>query len=206
MALLDFTDQLDVARLREALAGSLIGKEIIVLEQTTSTNDVVFDKAAAGAGEGLVIFAEQQTAGRGQRSNRWHSAGGKGLWFSILLRPRLEVAQSGRLTDWAAHTLSRVFKQQLGLATTVKTPNDIYLENRKMAGILVEMRAQTGAPHLAIVGIGINVNQALDDFPVELRGRATSLAIALGRKIDRGSFASELLRILDRNYAQQFAQ
>ncbi|MGH7982715.1 MAG: biotin--[acetyl-CoA-carboxylase] ligase, partial [Candidatus Udaeobacter sp.] len=87
----------------------------------------------------------------------------------------------------------------------IKLPNDIQVHGRKVAGVLVEMRAQEKAPHLAIVGIGINVNQSLQDFPRELQSRAISLAMALQQPVDRQKFAVALLRNLDRTYQARFA-
>ena len=155
--------------------------------------------------EGLVLFAEHQTAGRGQRGNRWESTAGKGLWFSILLRPEIQLSDSGRLTIWAIEAISDVIRSELGLEPAIKLPNDIQLDGQKVAGVLVEMRAQNNAPHLAVIGIGINVNQCRDDFPVELQDRAISLAMALGRQVDRQNFAVALLRNLDLTYREKFA-
>ena len=157
------------------------------------------------ADEGLVLFAEHQTAGRGQRGNRWESTAGKGLWFSILLRPEIQLSDSGRLTIWAIETISDVIRIEFGLEPAIKLPNDVQLDGHKVAGVLVEMRAQNNAPHLAVVGIGINVNQCRDDFPAELQDRAISLAMALGRQVDRQNFAVALLRNLDLTYREKFA-
>ncbi|PYI58212.1 MAG: biotin--[acetyl-CoA-carboxylase] ligase [Verrucomicrobia bacterium] len=159
----------------------------------------------SGTDEGLVLFAEHQTAGRGQRGNRWESAAGKGLWFSILLRPKISVSDSGCLTIWAIETISDVIRMEFSLKPTIKLPNDIRIQGRKVAGVLTEMRAQENAPHLAIVGIGINVNQSSDDFPVDLQGRAISLAMALDQRVDRQKFAVALLRNLDRTYRVRLA-
>ena len=93
---------------------------------------------------------------------------------------------------------------EFGLEPAIKLPNDIQLNGQKVAGVLVEMRAQNNAPHLAVVGIGINVNQSRDDFPAELQDRAISLAMALGRQVDRQKFAVALLRHLDRTYRERF--
>src|SRR6266550_8148887 len=95
-------DRLSAAKLRAGLGHRTIGREIIVLDETTSTNDVVLQMANGGAPEGLVVFAEHQTAGRGQRGNVWESAAGKGLWFSVLLRPQIPLTDSIQLTSWAA--------------------------------------------------------------------------------------------------------
>ena len=190
--------------MQAALGSAVIGREIIVLDQTGSTNDAILQIATPDSKEGLVLFAEHQTAGRGQRGNRWESAAGKGLWFSILLRPGIEINRSPLLTAWAAETISGAIENELSLKTTIKLPNDIQIDCRKVAGVLVEMRAHEKARHSAIVGIGINVNQTLEDFPKELRTRAISLAIALGRQVDRQTFAIALLRSLDRSYRERF--
>ena len=200
----EMLDRLVADEMRAALGSVLIGREIIVLDQTGSTNDAIVQIATPNSGEGLVLFAEHQTAGRGQRGNRWESAAGKGLWFSILLRPRIEINRSPLLTAWAAETMSGAIENEFSLRTTIKLPNDVQIDGRKVAGVLVEMRAQEKAPYSAIVGIGINMNQALEDFPKELQSRANSLAIALGRQVDRQNFAIALLRDLDRSYRERF--
>jgi len=201
----EMLDRLVADEVRAALGSVLIGREIIVLDQTGSTNDAILQIATPDSKEGLVLFAEHQTAGRGQRGNRWESAAGKGLWFSILLRPGIEINRSPLLTAWAAETISGAIENELSLKTTIKLPNDIQIDRRKVAGVLVEMRAHEKARHSAIVGIGINVNQTLEDFPKELRTRAISLAIALGQQVDRQTFAIALLRSLDRSYRERFS-
>jgi BirA family transcriptional regulator, biotin operon repressor / biotin---[acetyl-CoA-carboxylase] ligase len=222
MSTVEKLDRLIADQLQAALPSAVIGRKIIVLEQTGSTNDAILQVASpqgaavsslpavasakAGppslVGEGLVLFAEHQTAGRGQRGNRWESAAGKGLWFSILLRPQIQINESWRLTVWAIEAISDVIRAEFALDSTIKMPNDVQLHGRKVAGVLVEMRAQQKAPHLAIVGIGVNANQS--DFPNELQDRATSLAMALGRWINRQEFAVVLLRHLDRTYRERF--
>jgi BirA family transcriptional regulator, biotin operon repressor / biotin---[acetyl-CoA-carboxylase] ligase len=192
-------------QLQAALCSAAIGREIIVLRQTGSTNDAILEIAKANPMEGVVVFAEHQTAGRGQRGNRWESAAGKGLWFSILLRPRIKLADSPRLTAWAAEAVSGAIQDEFSLKPTIKLPNDVQIDGRKVAGVLIEMRAQKKAAHLAIAGIGINVNQSREDFPRELQSRAISLAMALGRQVDRQSFAVALLRNLERTYRGRFA-
>ena len=201
----EMLERLAADEMQAALGSAVIGREIIVLDQTGSTNDAILQIATPDSKEGLVLFAEHQTAGRGQRGNRWESAAGKGLWFSILLRPGIEINRSPLLTAWAAETISGAIENELSLKTTIKLPNDIQIDRRKVAGVLVEMRAHEKARHSAIAGIGINVNQTLEDFPKELQWRAISLAIALGRQVDRQNFAIALLRDLDRSYRERFS-
>jgi len=200
----EMLDRLSADELRAQLPGAVIGKEIIALEQTSSTNDAILELVTTNPKEGLVLFAEHQTAGRGQRGNRWESAAGKGLWFSIFLRPQIQINDSGQLTIWAIEAISDVIRAEFSIEPAIKLPNDIQIYGRKVAGVLVEMRAQEKAQHLAIVGIGINVNQSLQDFPPELRDRAISLAIALGRQVARQKFAVALLRTLDLTYRDRF--
>jgi BirA family biotin operon repressor/biotin-[acetyl-CoA-carboxylase] ligase len=195
---------LDAQFLRDALGNCIIGREIVVLKETTSTNDAVLQRSTSGVPEGLVVFAERQTAGRGQRDNRWESAAHKGLWFSILLRPKIDIAESARLSTWAVAAVAETICSELALAAVVKAPNDVYLDDRKVAGVLVEMRAQKNAPHLAIVGIGINVNHRPEDFSEELRTRAISLSMVLDRQVDRASLAVALLHNLNRTYRATF--
>jgi BirA family biotin operon repressor/biotin-[acetyl-CoA-carboxylase] ligase len=208
-------DSLIADQLKAELTGAnVIGREIIVLKQTGSTNDAILQLASTqGAevssppsleNEGLVLFTEHQTIGRGQRGNRWESTTGKGLWFSILLRPEIELRYSARLTIWAVEAISDTIRAEFGMEPLIKLPNDVQLCGRKVAGVLVEMRAQKNAPHLAVVGVGINVSQRRHDFPEELRDRAISLAMALDRQVNRQKFAVAVLRHLDLTYREKF--
>ena len=111
---------------------------------------------------------------------------------------------SAQLTAWAAEAISSAIQNEFPLTPKIKPPNDVQIDEHKVAGVLVEMRAQKNAPHLAIVGIGVNVNQSREDFPKELQRRAISLAMALGKQVDRQKFAIALLRKLDRSYRELF--
>jgi BirA family transcriptional regulator, biotin operon repressor / biotin---[acetyl-CoA-carboxylase] ligase len=192
---------LDLPLLQDALTGQLIGSRIEVLPRASSTNDEVLQRARLGAAEGLVIFAEEQTAGRGQHGKKWEAPAGKALLFSILVKPHLALSESARLTQWAADAVAASIQQLFSLDACIKPPNDIYLEDRKVAGVLAEMRAQQQGPHIVVVGIGVNVNQAPGDFSIEIRNNATSLAIATGKSVNRQSVAIALLRELERTYA-----
>src|SRR5216684_423197 len=172
-------DALSADRIRAQLKPAVIGRDIIVLTETTSTNDSVLERTSPSTREGLVVFAERQTAGRGQRNNSWESAAGKGLWFSILLRPKIDIGASAQLAEWAASTVADTISTEFARQATVKLPNDVVMAGKKIAGVLVEMRAQKNAPHIAIIGIGLNVNHQPEDFSEELRPRAISLAMAL---------------------------
>jgi BirA family transcriptional regulator, biotin operon repressor / biotin---[acetyl-CoA-carboxylase] ligase len=199
-------DALSADKLRSHLDCAIIGRDIVVLDETTSTNDSVLERAAPTTPEGLVVFAERQTAGRGQRSNSWESAAGKGIWFSILLRPKIDIGESSQLAEWAARTVADTISKEFALQATVKLPNDVVVAGKKMAGVLIEMRAQKSAPHIAIAGIGVNVNHSVEDFSEELRASAISISMALDREVDRHRFAAALLQNLDRSYRDAFAR
>jgi BirA family biotin operon repressor/biotin-[acetyl-CoA-carboxylase] ligase len=191
-------DRLVAAELSEALGESIVGCRIIVLESTGSTNEFLRRMLSPGLPEGFVVFAEHQSAGRGQRGNDWASAPHLGLWFSVLLRPKIPLAASAFLTSWAAEAIRNTVRSETGLEAAIKPPNDVFVGDRKVAGVLVETKAGPGPAFEAIIGIGVNINQTLDDFPVELRTRASSLAMALGQQIGRTDFAIALLLELER--------
>jgi BirA family biotin operon repressor/biotin-[acetyl-CoA-carboxylase] ligase len=185
--------------LREAMRGYVIGREIYVLETTGSTNDALLHRARPDTLSGLTVFAETQTAGRGQRGNVWESVPRKGLLFSALLRPQITLAESAELTTWAATSVCEILGES-GLDATLKAPNDVVVGGKKIAGVLVEMRAQPKAPHTAVLGIGVNVNQSREDFSSAIRDLATSPTIILGRQLDRTELAISLLRRLNNSY------
>jgi len=194
----ELSDRLIAAELRAGLEGLRIGNEIVVLEEARSTNDLAWAAAERGAPEGFAVFAERQTAGRGQYGRRWESAPYQGLWLSVLLRPALTLRESPQLTSLLAKVVAETIAQETGCAATIKPPNDIYIGGRKVAGILVEGRTDNDGSYVAVAGIGINVNQAAGDFPEELQSTACSLAMATGHTIDRNKLAIALLRALEK--------
>lgn len=192
------SDRLIAAELSAAINGCRIGNEIVVVEETDSTNDLVGEAVERGVQEGFVVFAERQKKGRGQYGRRWESAPCLGLWFSVLLRPTLSLAESPKLTVLLAEAVAAAIAEETRCVPTIKWPNDIYIAGRKVAGVLVEGRTVTDGSYVAVAGIGINVNQTIADFPEELRGTAGSLAMATGKKISRAKLAVALLRALDK--------
>ena len=188
--------------IQHRLGGAVIGRQVLVYEQTASTNDLAEKLALGGAAGGVVVFAESQTRGRGRMGRSWASPRGKGLWFSVLLRPKLPMSAAGRLTSAASVAIARAIREQTGLEAEIKWPNDIFINGRKCAGILAELRSELDAIKFVILGIGLDVNCDAGDFPPETRGIATSLKMELAKQerasILRGDFAVALLRELDR--------
>lgn len=139
-----------------------------------STNHVALEHAGAGAPEGLVVVADVQEAGRGQRGNTWSSPAG-GLWFSLVLRPQLASAEVAELMPRAGEVVAAALRDELGVPATVKHPNDVLVEGRKLVGILAEAATRAGEDHPehVVLGIGLNVT---NELPPELAATATRLA------------------------------
>lgn len=167
-----------------------------------STNEQAREIALAGGAEGVVVTAESQTSGRGRMDHSWHSAKGRGLWLSALLRPAVGMRRLPQLTLVAAVAVAEAIEAQTGLVAGIKWPNDILLGGRKVCGILCEIAdsGQEGQTPAAIIGIGLNVNQHIEEFPPELRSIAVSLRVAANRILDRQRLMDELLTRLERNY------
>jgi BirA family biotin operon repressor/biotin-[acetyl-CoA-carboxylase] ligase len=182
-----------------AEAGCRVDWRVSVFRETESTNDIVLRAAEGGEPEGFAVFAETQTKGRGQFGRRWSSAFGLGLWFSILLRPRWPVAELAQVTPLVAVAVARALAEASGLETRIKPPNDIFCGGKKLAGILSEARTG-GSEVFVVVGIGINVNHAPGDFPLELQTSAISLARETGRVWTREPVAAAVLRALGESY------
>jgi BirA family biotin operon repressor/biotin-[acetyl-CoA-carboxylase] ligase len=178
----------------------IIGRDIRVFEETTSTNDVVEKLARDGVKEGVVVFAESQTRGRGRLGRKWISPPRRGLWFSVLLRPQIRPAAVTQLTIGAATALFRAIHSQTGLKPEIKWPNDILIRGKKVAGILTELSAELDKVKYLILGMGIDVNLGAGEFPADLRKIATSLKIESGVQQNRASLAVKILQELDRDY------
>src|SRR5208283_4121751 len=155
----------------------IIGRDIQFFEQTTSTNDVIEKLARDGVKEGVVVFAESQTRGRGRLGRKWISPAHKGLWFSILLRPELRPQETTQLTVASATALRRAIQSETGLKPEIKWPNDILVGGKKVAGILTELSAELDRVHHITLGIGVDVNVTAAELPAEIRPIATSLMV-----------------------------
>jgi BirA family biotin operon repressor/biotin-[acetyl-CoA-carboxylase] ligase len=193
-----FADDL-LARLGKT---KVIGRDIRVFEQTTSTNDVIEKLARDGVKEGVVVFAESQTKGRGRLGRKWISPSHKGLWFSILLRPDLRPQETTQLTVASATALRRAIQSETGLKPEIKWPNDILIGGKKVAGILTELSAELDKVRYVILGIGIGVNLDTNEFPADLKKIATSLKIESGEIVSRAELATAILQELDKDYSR----
>jgi len=187
-------DRLDPDKISAHLKTERIGRKVVVYDRTSSTNDVAAEYARNPDNDGLVVFAEQQTAGRGRTGATWHSNHGDSLLFSVVLT---ECKLTNELLSLACAVAVADALGQIGDSPTrIKWPNDIILNGRKIGGILVESR-RNGTAKACLIGIGINCHQAKDAFPADIRDSATSLDLASGTRCDRITLARRVLTSLD---------
>ncbi|MCX7747352.1 MAG: biotin--[acetyl-CoA-carboxylase] ligase [Clostridia bacterium] len=179
--LISAPDVLSTHEIGHNLETKVIGRNIEYFNSIDSTNNYAKKIANEGCAEGTVIVAENQTAGRGRLGRAWNSPDKKGIWMSVVLHPAILPGDVGVITLAAAVAVVDALKRAAGIKAGIKWPNDIILDGKKVCGILTEMNAEMERINFVVIGIGLNVNQAEDDFPEELRDRAVSLKSFSGR-------------------------
>jgi BirA family biotin operon repressor/biotin-[acetyl-CoA-carboxylase] ligase len=180
------------ARLRTRWAG----RPLEIVEQCNSTNDLVAAQARVGAPAGLCVIADRQTRGRGRHGRAWFSPSGANLYLSLLARPALPARDSPPLA-LAVGVAAREALAPFGLPIDLKWPNDLLVRGRKLGGVLIETSIEGERVGHVVIGVGINVNLAVAEFPEELRPSATSVAIETGRRQLREPIAAALLERLE---------
>jgi BirA family biotin operon repressor/biotin-[acetyl-CoA-carboxylase] ligase len=169
------------------------GSEVLSFQSLDSTSRYLWQQALDGAPHGLVVVADQQLSGRGRRGREWHSPAGLNLYFSVLLRPCLQFEQVPQLSLVTAAALWETLADECS-GLQIKWPNDLLCQSRKLAGILSEMKPGAETPEFIIVGVGLNVNALLSDFPTELQDLVTSLSCECGRNFDLSELLDRILR------------
>lgn len=172
-----------------------IGKNYIFFRSVNSTNIYAKEKDLP---DGTVVFAENQTSGRGRKGRRWISTEGKGLYFSVVLRRNISP------TDLLVYSLvfplsvKKVLQKKTGLPVKIKWPNDLYINNRKISGFLIETEIEGNCVTKLIAGIGINLNQTEEDLSI-LKDTATSVRLEFGKEIERKEIFSHILSEMEKN-------
>jgi BirA family biotin operon repressor/biotin-[acetyl-CoA-carboxylase] ligase len=192
----------DVAFARPRLG--CFGSRILYLPSTGSTNDVALNLAGSGDDEGVVVVADEQTAGRGRRGHDWFSPAGSGLYVSVVVAParsRVDPMRAVSLLTLATGVaLTEGLEAGSGLRATLKWPNDVFIGRRKLAGILAEASGSRPVGEVVVIGYGINVRSTA--YPREIADRTTSLEAELGRHVDRNQIFVETLVALGRRYQE----
>jgi BirA family biotin operon repressor/biotin-[acetyl-CoA-carboxylase] ligase len=197
--MLDETDKLNPAEIKLGLKTRIIGNEIVYFDKTESTNKAAKELAKKGAEEGIIVIAGEQTKGRGRLDRKWLSAPDKNILMSLLLRPELPPSKAFLLTMMTSIAIVKAIKKETGLNTLIKWPNDIYYNNKKLAGILTELNSDRKGIKYTIIGIGLNVNLDPDNY-IEIREIATSLYKETGKIIFRNNLLRRILIEIEKEY------
>ena len=192
----DLSPDLTIGQIKDSLTGRF-GEPVRFFDVIGSTNGEGLDWALSGCPEGSIVVTDHQTSGRGRWGRSWFSQPGKLLQFSLILRPNLPPGRAGILTTALGVACTRAVRSLTDLPVQIKWPNDVVMQGRKLAGMLVETTTVVGSSiDAAVCGLGINVHLVKEEIPLELRDRASSLAIELdGRPVPRRSVL--LARIID---------
>lgn len=190
-----------MSSLRRALAALPPGRfttHVHHFERVDSTNQIARRLGREGAPDATVVVADEQTAGRGRRQRRWISPPGAGLYVSILLRPRSAPPEAGAAVQLIAGVaVAELLEALLPTAPVLRWPNDCYVGERKIAGVLVEAETSGEGFDFLVCGIGINVNQTAEDFPDDLRQSATSVRLQVGHETRMFALLGDLLHSFD---------
>jgi BirA family transcriptional regulator, biotin operon repressor / biotin---[acetyl-CoA-carboxylase] ligase len=191
---------INLSEIRTLLERALIGHRIDYLEEVGSTNVYAADLAKKGAPEGTVVIADSQAAGRGRLNREWQSPPGRNLYATIIVRPRIALAESPRLTLAAGIAVAETVLDYCPHGVHLKWPNDVQIRGKKVCGILTEMQGGGGQPDFIVVGIGVNINVKRREFHEDIRDIATSVCDEVGSDIDRTDFIVRLLGKFERWY------
>jgi BirA family biotin operon repressor/biotin-[acetyl-CoA-carboxylase] ligase len=173
-----------------------IGRRVLVYDRVASTNALATTLADDLANAGIVLVAQEQTAGRGQHGRTWSCPVGEGVLLSVLLFPPPTVRRPVVLAAWAANSVCETIHQTAGLPAQIKWPNDVLVHGRKVCGILIEQGRGT------VAGIGLNVNQCWETLAAADLPQAASLALSAGRRFEVADVARLLIGQLDEEYAR----
>lgn len=190
---------LDLGVIRRELETLRLGRAVELYDAIDSTNRRASEWARAGALDGAVVLAERQTAGKGRLGRRWFAPGGSSLLMSIVLRPDIQPLQAQRMTMICSLGAAQAIEQLTGLIAALKWPNDLLLSGKKLGGVLTELGVSGGRLTHVIVGMGLNINLALEQLP-EVMSPPTSLLAELGRPVDRQVLLLSILSCVDGLY------
>ncbi len=200
--LVNLPDFLHPAAIAAGMITERVGGTLVTHREIGSTNTAMARLAEAGAEEGTVLLAESQSQGKGRLGRVWASPGGVNLYCSVLLRPPISPFDAPQLTLLSAVAVARTITACSTLVPVIKWPNDILVNGRKVAGLLNEMTAETDRVATVVLGFGVNLNMASEQFPPELRYPASSLFLEGGGRINRIAFTRRLLEELDTLYGR----
>jgi BirA family transcriptional regulator, biotin operon repressor / biotin---[acetyl-CoA-carboxylase] ligase len=180
----------------------VIGKKMRYFEHTPSTNGVGKQLCSEGDAtklHGTVIIAEEQTGGVGRMGRAWISPAG-GIWITIILKPHIPIDHIFMITMAGSVAVARAIRKEYELGALIKWPNDVFIGKKKIGGLLLEMSAEADTVHYCLLGIGIDVNNPVKDFAMDLQRDITSISAEIGHEVDRASFLARILKEFENRY------
>jgi BirA family biotin operon repressor/biotin-[acetyl-CoA-carboxylase] ligase len=188
--------------IQKHLGTRVIGRRMRYLEATESTTWIARDLACRQDPQkldGMMVIAEEQTGGQGRLGRAWASPPG-GIWTTIILKPQIPIDRVFMVTMAAAIAVARAIRKDLDLGALIKWPNDIFIGDKKVAGLLLELSAENAVVNYTLLGLGIDANISVGRLSPELRAAVTSLSAELGREVDRPAFLATVLKEFERHY------
>lgn len=176
------------------------GRNLRYFDCLASTNIQAKIEAEEGAVHGTLVAADMQTAGRGRRGREWLSPSGTNIYITLILKPDFPPSQASMLTLVMAHSVSRAIEKVTGMEAGIKWPNDVVVNKKKVCGILTEMSAEPDYIHYVVIGVGINVGE--QEFPPEIRDKATCLNREWGRRVSRSDLIARVLEYFEADYEE----
>ena len=184
------------------LKTKFLGRGMKYLSQTNSTNEDAWQYFRDGSPEGTLVITDNQQRGKGRRQNKWVSTKGKSLTFSFILQPELPLEKLGLLPLLTGVSIVKAIQSETSIQTGLKWPNDIMLNEKKMGGILIESKPSQNRLGV-VVGVGLNINESITDFPESLSKQSSSLSMHTGEKYSRERILSAILNEFENLYQSQ---
>ncbi|PZX07684.1 BirA family biotin operon repressor/biotin-[acetyl-CoA-carboxylase] ligase [Psychrobacillus insolitus] len=175
-----------------------IGRNILYFPVCESTQTIASEEARNGAPHGTIVIAEEQTAGRGRLERAWDSSANKGIWMSVIIRPKISPQYAPQFTLVAAVAITKAIEDLSNCTPEIKWPNDLLISGKKVTGILTELQADMDQVHSIIIGIGVNVNQSIKSFDETVQSIATSLKMETGNDFNRAELVAKIAYYIEK--------
>ncbi|MGN0250804.1 MAG: biotin--[acetyl-CoA-carboxylase] ligase [Oliverpabstia sp.] len=196
--LMEVPDVLGESEIKSRMETQWVGQRVYFYEEIDSTNTQAKRLAEEDAPSGTLVVSDCQVKGKGRRGRVWTSPKGEAIYMTILLRPQIRPDRASMVTLVMGLSVVQAIRNVLGLETSIKWPNDVVLNRKKLVGILTEMSAQMDYIEYLVIGTGINAN--MTEFSEELRDKATSLRMEMGRPVNRAALIAESMKCFEINY------
>ena len=191
-------DKLFPHEIQHGLKAEFVGQDVRYSETIDSTMDEAYRLGSEGAESGLIVVSESQTKGRGRMGRSWMSPSGKGVYFSLLLRPKMPLSEVAKMTLLTAVAVNEAIREVCDVDVQIKWPNDLLIGRKKVAGFLTELNAEMDQVRFIVIGVGLNVNTSLSALP----DVATSLKVETGKKVSRARVMQSILERIESRYVQ----